>query len=91
MNFRVRVLVKSAVNGLVCSEEKKIAYSQNDSLLFPYARSLGYMLWLNFILGLNFIPFWFWTCSVKVAMSLKLKKIKFKVLFKKRAGVYYQV
>ena len=32
-----------------------------------------------------------WTCSVMVAMSLKLKKIKFKVLFKKRAGVFYQV
>ena len=42
----------------------------------PYVRALGYMLWFNFILGLNFILFWFWTCSVMDGDEFKTKENK---------------
>ena len=43
----------------------------------PKRSATMYVLWFNFILGLNFLffCFWVWLCMI---MSLKQKKIKFK-------------
>ena len=47
------------------------------SVRSPKRSATMYVLWFNFILGLNFIffCFWVWLCMI---MSLKQKKIKFK-------------
>ena len=47
------------------------------SVRSPKRSATMYVLWFNFILGLNFIffCFWVWLCMI---MSLKQKKVKFK-------------